>query len=438
MATRQHPRAELEPASLTPEPKPTPFPPKTQFTNISLSFAFTYFEPVGMPKSKAYSNPLPSVADENRYATKCHELRARIRDIERENLSTQLKILQSKKNVSRLRIERAVLYEALAAITASAAKAADLTVPSQAQPSGSNQPPTATSTPNPNPAATVPSPHNGYHHPQSIRPPNRAYNEPVPTPNNNHGQLPPNRNFSRSTEPIPINGLSGLLNSNNNNNSHHGPPPPIPHSQYPQNLPLQTQVQSHNNNNPRMTGNAHQLAPISGDPTTSARSPTTANNHFPHHQLNARSMSVSTHHHHNRYPSPHHHHHHHHHRHPSEHVHSNNPTTTAVLPSLRPHPPASSQSLSNGNGTVPVSRVPQGRPDVRESHPHTNNNHHNNEEEEEVGEEEDGEEEIEEDEEEEEEDEGEGSVKDGSNSMVIMNRQLDDEMEIDAEGEDDG
>lgn len=36
-----------------------------------------------MPKSKAYANPLPSVADEQRYATKCHELRAKIREIER-------------------------------------------------------------------------------------------------------------------------------------------------------------------------------------------------------------------------------------------------------------------------------------------------------------------------------------------------------------------
>ncbi|KAA1070869.1 hypothetical protein PGT21_026203 [Puccinia graminis f. sp. tritici] len=368
---------------------------------------------VGMPKSKAYSNPLPSMADEQRYGTKCHELRAKIREIERENQNTQLKILQSKKNVSRLRIERSVLYEALATITANAAKAADLNVPPQAQPSTSNPP---LSTSNPNPTPSIPSPHNGFH-PQNLPPPNRAYNDPAPSSNNSHGQVP-NRNFSRSTEPIPMNGITGLLNSSNNNNTnnaHHGPPPPIPHSQYPQNLPLPTQAPSHN---PRMSANAHQLAPISADPTASARfstasdSPTAPNNHFPHHQLGARSMSVSAHHHHHsRYPSPHHHHHHHHHRHPSEHAHSN-PASAAVLPSLRPHPPVS-QPLSNGNG--PALRV-EGRAEGEGA------------DEEEDAEEEDGEEE---EEEEDEEEEIEGSAKDGSTSI----RQVEDEMEIDAECE---
>lgn len=363
---------------------------------------------VGMPKSKAYSNPLPSLADEQRYGTKCLELRTKIREIERENQNIQLKILQSKKNVSRLRIERSVLYEALGNITASAAKAADLTVPPQAQPSNLN-PPLPTS--NANPTPSLPSPHNGYHA-QIMQPTSRAFHDTA-TASNNHG-LATNRNFNRSTEPLPINGITGLLNSNNNN-LHHGPPPPVPHSQYPQNLPLHTQPPTHN---PRMSANAHQLAPMSADPAASTRfssasnSPTAANNHFPHHQLSARSMSVSTHHHHNRYPSPHHHHHHHHHhRHPSEHAHPNPASSAAVLPNLRPHPTAS-QPLANGNG--PVSRV-EARAEGEGA------------EEEEELEEEDAEEE----EEEEEEEEIEGSAKDGSASM----RHVDDEMEIDAECE---
>ncbi|WAQ91619.1 hypothetical protein PtA15_15A8 [Puccinia triticina] len=278
-----------------------------------------------MPKSKAYSNPLPSIADEQRYGTKCHELRAKIREIERENQNIQLKILQSKKNVSRLRIERAVLYEALATVSASAFKAKGIIVPPEAQPSTCNAPLSAL---NPTPAPSIPSPHNGYH-PQSIPPPSRAYNDP-PQAANNHGQVP-NRSFNRSTEPVPINGITGLLNSNvNNTNSHHGPPPPIPHSQYPQNLPAQTQVPSHNNS--RMTTtNAHQLAPISADPAASARfssasdSPTAPNNHFQQqHQLGARSMPHAR----------------------------SNPASAAVLPSLHPHPPTS-QPLLNGNGPAP-------------------------------------------------------------------------------------
>jgi len=364
-----------------------------------------------MPKSKAYSNPLPSLADEHRYGTKCLELRAKIREIERENQNTQLKILQTKKNVSRLRIERSVLYEALATITANAAKAAELTVPTQAQPSSNSNP---TSTSNPNPTPSIPSPHNGYH-PQSIQPPNRPYNNNDATGSSNHHAPVPNRNFSRSTEPVSINGITGLLNSNHTA-SHHGPPPPIPHSQYPQNLPIHTQAPSHNS---RMSANAHQLVPMSADPTANTRfsstsnSPTATNNHFPHHQLGPRSMSVSSHHHHNRYPSPHHHHHHHHHhRHPPEHAHSNQGPAAAVLPSLRPHQSAA-KSLANGNGPLPR---PEGRVEVEGA------------EAEEEAEDDEGEEE----EEEEEEEEVEGSTKEGSTSM----RQVDDEMEIDAECED--
>ncbi|GAA5831887.1 hypothetical protein JCM3766R1_000139 [Sporobolomyces carnicolor] len=105
-------------------------------------------------KSKAYSNPISTQADDVKYRNKYRELKVKVAEIEDDNTKLSVKILKSKKAIQRLRIERAILYDRLQKTTAptnpyalsSAAHLATLASTSSSQPSN-GQPPSILSTP---------------------------------------------------------------------------------------------------------------------------------------------------------------------------------------------------------------------------------------------------------------------------------------------------
>lgn len=67
----------------------------------------------GGSSKAAFANPITSQAEELKYKTKYRELKAKVGEVEEDNTKLQLKILKSKKNIQRLRIERAILYDRL-------------------------------------------------------------------------------------------------------------------------------------------------------------------------------------------------------------------------------------------------------------------------------------------------------------------------------------
>ncbi|GAA5938440.1 uncharacterized protein JCM15063_000736 [Sporobolomyces koalae] len=69
-------------------------------------------------KSKAYSNPVSTQADDVKYKNKYKELKTKVSEIEEDNTKLSVKILKSKKAIQRLRIERAILYDRLKDTTA--------------------------------------------------------------------------------------------------------------------------------------------------------------------------------------------------------------------------------------------------------------------------------------------------------------------------------
>ncbi|GAA5821314.1 hypothetical protein JCM11251_004565 [Rhodosporidiobolus azoricus] len=64
-------------------------------------------------KSKAYSNPVATQADDPKYRGKYKELKVKVQEIEEDNEKLSVRILKSKKAIQRLRIERAILYDRL-------------------------------------------------------------------------------------------------------------------------------------------------------------------------------------------------------------------------------------------------------------------------------------------------------------------------------------
>ncbi|GAA5898488.1 uncharacterized protein JCM6883_003332 [Sporobolomyces salmoneus] len=104
-------------------------------------------------KSKAYSNPISTQADDVKYRTKYKELKTKVAEIEDDNTKLSVKILKSKKAIQRLRIERAILYDRLQNTTAptnpyALSSAAHLsTLASTTSQSTSNGPPSILSTP---------------------------------------------------------------------------------------------------------------------------------------------------------------------------------------------------------------------------------------------------------------------------------------------------
>ncbi|GAA5976486.1 hypothetical protein JCM5350_001707 [Sporobolomyces pararoseus] len=107
-------------------------------------------------KSKAYSNPISSAADDVKYRTKYKELKVKVHEIEEDNTKLSVKILKSKKAIQRLRIERAILYDRLQNTTAptnpyALSSAAHLSTfassSASTSQSSSNQPPSILTTP---------------------------------------------------------------------------------------------------------------------------------------------------------------------------------------------------------------------------------------------------------------------------------------------------
>ncbi|EPQ27990.1 uncharacterized protein PFL1_04317 [Pseudozyma flocculosa PF-1] len=69
-------------------------------------------------KSKAYSSSVAIQGDAAKYRHKYKELKKKTREIETENEKLHLKTLRIKRNIQRMRLERAILYERLEAETA--------------------------------------------------------------------------------------------------------------------------------------------------------------------------------------------------------------------------------------------------------------------------------------------------------------------------------
>ncbi|PWY97802.1 hypothetical protein BCV70DRAFT_213397 [Testicularia cyperi] len=68
-------------------------------------------------KSKAYSSTVAIQGDAAKYRLKYKELKKKVREIEVENDKLHLKTLRIKRNIQRMRLERAILYERLEAET---------------------------------------------------------------------------------------------------------------------------------------------------------------------------------------------------------------------------------------------------------------------------------------------------------------------------------
>uniref|UniRef100_V5F0G9 INO80 complex subunit F domain-containing protein n=1 Tax=Kalmanozyma brasiliensis (strain GHG001) TaxID=1365824 RepID=V5F0G9_KALBG len=64
-------------------------------------------------KSKAYSSTVAIQGDAAKYRLKYKELKKKVREIEVENDKLHLKTLGIKRNIQRMRLERAILYERL-------------------------------------------------------------------------------------------------------------------------------------------------------------------------------------------------------------------------------------------------------------------------------------------------------------------------------------
>ncbi|GAA6058635.1 hypothetical protein JCM10212_004046 [Sporobolomyces blumeae] len=69
--------------------------------------------PPAASKSKAYSNPISTQADDAKYRNKYKELKVKVHEIEEDNTKLSVQILKSKKAIQRLRIQRAILYDRL-------------------------------------------------------------------------------------------------------------------------------------------------------------------------------------------------------------------------------------------------------------------------------------------------------------------------------------
>ncbi|KAH9814025.1 hypothetical protein DFH28DRAFT_1083081 [Melampsora americana] len=230
-----------------------------------------------MPKSKAYANPLPSHADEQRYSAKCQELRTKIREIERENQIVQLKIVRSKKNIQRLRIERSVLYDALATITTCAAQSSGLA------PSSNNPPQTSSLHPiglnhQEAPQSTTPTP-------QNLQNPHSSSHEtlaaPIHTSTTPIDDLHPTASVSGTDQVTSIeapntsssNGVSGALNSTGININGHTA---ATHNQYPPHI----SSANHYHQN-------QQVEPSAVEPTTASTPSAAQTNPLQtHHSLN--------------------------------------------------------------------------------------------------------------------------------------------------------
>ncbi|TFK55610.1 hypothetical protein OE88DRAFT_1652003 [Heliocybe sulcata] len=67
-------------------------------------------------KSRAYATAVAAGAEDIKYQLKYKELKRKVKEIEVDNDKLYFKILQAKKNIQRMRLERAILYERLSSI----------------------------------------------------------------------------------------------------------------------------------------------------------------------------------------------------------------------------------------------------------------------------------------------------------------------------------
>ncbi|WFD48336.1 hypothetical protein GLX27_003005 [Malassezia furfur] len=65
----------------------------------------------GKQKSKAYLSSVAIQSDATKYRQKYKELKRKVREIENENDKLQATTLRIKRNIQRLQLERAILYE---------------------------------------------------------------------------------------------------------------------------------------------------------------------------------------------------------------------------------------------------------------------------------------------------------------------------------------
>ncbi|KAI0320652.1 hypothetical protein OF83DRAFT_515504 [Amylostereum chailletii] len=69
--------------------------------------------PSARPKQKLPAQGITAGAEDAKYRAKYHELKKKVKEIESDNDKLHAKTLQAKRNIQRMRIERAVLYERL-------------------------------------------------------------------------------------------------------------------------------------------------------------------------------------------------------------------------------------------------------------------------------------------------------------------------------------
>ncbi|KAG6821496.1 hypothetical protein H0H93_000004 [Arthromyces matolae] len=107
-------------------------------------------------------------AEDAKYQTKYRELKRKVKDIETDNDKLHFKVLQAKRSIQRMKLERAILYERLAGLSS----------PNEHQ--GRNGPPASMQGP---PAGPVPPPfsrsHSGSHHYQDSNNNDNPHDSPV-------------------------------------------------------------------------------------------------------------------------------------------------------------------------------------------------------------------------------------------------------------------
>ncbi|CAD6884196.1 unnamed protein product [Tilletia controversa] len=93
---------------------------------------------------KGATQSLPELSDVFRYRSKYKELKRKIREMETDNERLHLKTLRVKRNIQRMRLERAILYERLesdlAARQGQAASTGSLGLSVQSGPASHGQP----------------------------------------------------------------------------------------------------------------------------------------------------------------------------------------------------------------------------------------------------------------------------------------------------------
>ncbi|KIY49488.1 hypothetical protein FISHEDRAFT_72808 [Fistulina hepatica ATCC 64428] len=70
------------------------------------------------PKPKMTAAPPPAAEEEAKYISKYKDLRRKVKEVEAENDRIQFKVLQAKRNIQRIKLERAIMYERLANVQA--------------------------------------------------------------------------------------------------------------------------------------------------------------------------------------------------------------------------------------------------------------------------------------------------------------------------------